>query len=124
MPSKDEKRAELLAALPHFTGTERWFRHAMNQRVTYTEGAQFVAEKAGAYWLLDEIAIVNKYERKVQREEFQVWKLTVKDSVGLLVCEDGNNNVVNRRRIPFTDFPLDKFELWFENNVIMLPSER
>jgi hypothetical protein len=111
MPSKDEKRAELLAALPHFTGTERWFRHAMNQRVTYTEGAQFVAEKAGAYWLLDEIAIVN-------------WKLTVKDSVGLLVCEDGNNNVVNRRRIPFTDFPLDKFELWFENNVIMLPSER
>jgi hypothetical protein len=56
MPSKDEKRAELLAALPHFTGTERWFRHAMNQRVTYTEGAQFVAEKAGAYWLLDEIA--------------------------------------------------------------------
>ena len=39
-------------------------------------------------------------------EEFQVWKLAVKaDGSAMLVCEDGNDNVVSTKAIPFTDFP-------------------
>ena len=44
------------ADLVHFTGTETWYRHPLNKKVLYTDGAQYVAEAGGAYWLLDEIA--------------------------------------------------------------------
>jgi hypothetical protein len=60
----------------------------------------------------------------VKAEEFQVWKLAVKDdSSASLICEDGNHNVVSTKQIPFTDFPKEGVTLWFANNVIFLPSE-
>jgi len=40
------------------TGTETWFHHPLNRKVVYTEGMQYVAEKGGAYWLIDEIALI------------------------------------------------------------------
>ncbi len=33
-------------------------------------------QPAGAFWLLDEIALANAYNRSVKAEEFQVWTLT------------------------------------------------
>ena len=41
-----------------FTGSENWYRHGLIRNVLYTEGAKFVAEGGGAYWLLDEIALI------------------------------------------------------------------
>ncbi|MCK1671078.1 DUF6876 family protein [Bradyrhizobium sp. 150] len=109
--------------LAQFSGTERWFRHSLMRTVSYTEGVQFLADKAGAYWLIDKVATL-QLEPTIKREEFQVWKLNVTGSKATLVCEDGNYNVVYSETIDFTDFPLDHVELWFENGVIMLPSER
>jgi hypothetical protein len=109
--------------LAQFTGTSQRFRHALMRNVTYTEGVQYLAERAGAYWLIDKVAIL-QLEPKVKPEEFQVWKLRVADDKATLTCEDGNDNEVYRESITFTDFPLVEIDLWFENNVIMLPSER
>jgi hypothetical protein len=109
--------------LAQFIGSENWYRHGIVQDVLYTDGAQHVAEAGGAYWLLDEIALAQRYQRRVAAEEFQVWKLTVKDSKGRLTCEDGNGNAVYVKRIPFTDFPLDEISFYFTNKTIMLPSE-
>ena len=109
--------------LAHFTGTTQWYRHALNRKVLYTEGAQHVAEHGGAYWLLDEIAWAQLL-KGIAAEEFQVWKLTVKpDKSATLSCEDGNGNEVMSKPLAFTDFPLDEFTLWFTDNVILLPSE-
>ena len=111
------------AALQQFTGTENWHRHGINRNVLYTDGAKFVADAGGAYWLLDTIAIC-QLDPRVKAEEFQVWKLTVRsDRTATLVCEDGNDVVVYTQEIPFTDFPMDGISLWFANNVIYLPSE-
>ncbi|MCK1641666.1 hypothetical protein IVA95_30015 [Bradyrhizobium sp. 157] len=44
------------ADLAHFTGTAEWYRHGLNRRMLYTDGVQYLAEKGGAYWLLDKIA--------------------------------------------------------------------
>jgi hypothetical protein len=63
------------AALTQFTGTERWYRHAVNINVLFTDGAKYVADHAGAYWLLDEIALIQLYDNRVGAEEFQVWGL-------------------------------------------------
>jgi hypothetical protein len=110
--------------LNQFTGSENWYRHGLNRNVTYTDGAQYLADKGGAYWLLDAIAICQLHEKRVAAEEFQVWKLTVReDRTATFVCDDGNDNIVYTQHIEFTDFPLDEVTLYFANNVIHLPSE-
>ncbi len=110
--------------LLHFTGSENWYRHSLNRKVLYTDGAQYLAEQGGAYWLLDSIAIAQAHVKAVKAEEFQVWTLKVNpDSTALLTCDDGNNCIVYKQSIPFTDFPLPEVKLYFCNNVIMLTSE-
>jgi hypothetical protein len=118
-------RARLTEAdLRQFTGTEQWYRHGLNRAVLYTDGAKYVADQCGAYWLLDEIALAQRFEKRVTGEEFQVWKLTVNpDRSALLSCEDGNDNTVFSKTIEFTDFPMDSISLYFTDSVILLPSE-
>src|ERR1700730_15173147 len=48
--------------LTQFTGSEHWYRHAMVRDVLYTDGVQYVAETAGAYWLIDEIAFAQRFD--------------------------------------------------------------
>jgi hypothetical protein len=112
-----------LSDLRQFTGTDQWYRHSLNRNVLYTDGVQYLGEHAGAYWLIDEIAIAQRYEARVKAEEFQSWKLVVTNSTATLSCDDGNGNVVFSKHIEFTDFPLLEIELWVEGNVILLPSE-
>lgn len=110
--------------LAQFTGSDNWYRHSINRNVLYTDGAQHVAEHGGAYWLLDEIAIIQPYNKAVAAEEFQVWKLAVRpDRTASLTCDDGDGNIVFTKEIEHTDFPLDEITLYFANNVIHLPSE-
>ena len=111
------------ADLAQFTGSETWYRHALVRDVLFTDGAKHVADAGGAYWLLDEIALAQRYKRHVAAEEFQVWTLKVKDGKATLTCDDGNGNAVYSKRIPFTDFPLDEISLYYCNKTILLPSE-
>ena len=100
MTTKDLNPADL----NNFTGTENWHKFGLTP-ILATDGAKYVADHAGAYWLLDEIALA-QHNKKIKAEEFQVWKLAVNDHKAVLTCEDGNDNVVMRKRIEYTDFPL------------------
>lgn len=112
------------ADLMQFTGSGRWYRHAINRAVLFTDGAKYVADTAGAYWLLDEIALIQPYDKRVASEGFQVWQLDVRpDQTAELTCEDGNGHTVFKKQIGFTDFPLEGITLWFTGNTILLPSE-
>ena len=110
--------------LKQFTGTETWFRHGINPDILFTEGAKYVADEGGAYWLLDAIAIAQLYEKDVAAEEFQGVETQGQSR------PDSNARLRGRRLsrsykqyIRFTDFPLDAITLWVANNVIYLPSE-
>ena len=112
------------ADLAQFTGSEHWYRHPLNRAIVYTDGARYVAETVRAYWLLDEIALIQRYNKRVAAQGFQVWKLEVKaDQSGVLTCEDGNDNVVCTKQIEYTDFPGAGISLYFTNNTILLPGE-
>ena len=89
----------------------------------FTDGVKYLADKAGSYWLLDEIALAQRFQKAVAKEEFQLWHLIVNGNTADLVCEDGNGRKVYAKHIPFTDFPLDEVKLYFTNNTILLPSE-
>lgn len=109
--------------LQQFTGTEVWHRHGLVRNVLYTDGAKHVAETGGAYWLLDEIALLQSHFA-VKDVEFQVWNLTVyPGNSARLTCSDGDANLQFTKNIEFTDFPLDTIRFYFTGDVILLPSE-
>ena len=109
----------LTEELQQFTGTENYYRHAFGCK--YTDGVQYLAENAKAYWLLDAIF---SYARK---EPFQIWKLQLspvgdKDAV-LTMREDSDTPVIVEQLIEYTDFPIEHIELWLIDGVLILPSE-
>jgi hypothetical protein len=61
-------------------------------------------ETGGAFWLLDEIAIIRPYIKRIAAEQVQVLKLVVcPDNMATLACEDGNYNVAFTKEIAITD---------------------
>ena len=57
-------------------------------------------------------------------QQIQFWKLVVNDDrSALLVCERDEGDVAVSQEIPFTDFPLKQVRLYFQNGVVLLPSE-
>ena len=99
--------------LQQFTGTERWYRHALVRNVTFTDGAKYLAHHAGAYWLLDIIAFAQPHTAGLANEYFQTWRLTVNaDASATVVCTDGNDKELYRQAIPYTDFPLSEMTLY------------
>jgi len=124
--SKPQTAEELNKALAGFTGTAKRYRHFLVQSVEYTEGIKAMADLAGAYWLIDEVAF---FQRKYIRNlPFQLWRLEVKDNRGLLTMrEDTNEPLKVKKPIKFTDFPEGVFEFYVckegDRNIIMLKSE-
>lgn len=113
------------ADLQQFTGTEAYHRWSiLFPRFVLTDGAKYVADEAGAYWLMDAIAShINAY----YTETFALARLVVKDSKAVLTIEDGNDGVLAKQDIEYTDFPLGEVKLYMQPQddlwVIMLPSE-
>lgn len=112
------------AILAQFIGSDTFYRYGLAGDVLFTEGVKYVADTAGAYWLLDLICIANVYEAEVRAEEFQLWTLSVRENAtGVVTCDDGNGNIVYEQALNFTDFPEPGIRLYFCNGTILLPSE-
>jgi Family of unknown function (DUF6876) len=113
--------------LDNFTGTSLYHKwSALFPRAVLTDGTKFLADTAGAYWLMD--AIASHQDKALKSEPFQVWKLKVHrpGSFATLTCEDGNYNKLRTQEIEWTNFPLDEIELyaqWEDYFIIFLPSE-
>jgi hypothetical protein len=118
-----------------FTGTYTWTRHPFG--IYLTDGARYIADEAGAWWLVDAIAS-HQLDRHVAAEPFQVWTVRL-DETGpgcVLTCQDGNGNHVTDQDVAFTDYPEAERTLWLVDGavpdgtgdlvpgaVLMLPSE-
>lgn len=114
---------ELRAALTMFTGTATYHRH-WTGAFHYTDGVAFLAENAGANWLLDHIAAMQKRARRDPAlRDFQAWRLTVSDRRGVLACLRKQNDEAFRDELPFTDFSLPEITLYLADGVLYLPSE-
>ena len=110
--------------LAQFTGSQNFYRHGLVREVLYTEGVEYVVDAAGAYWLLDEIALAQRYIIPVKREDFQVWDLVVNvDQTARLTCGDGNGREVYSKHIELMDFPEPGIRFYYVDWVIHLPSE-
>jgi hypothetical protein len=112
------------ADLAQFSGTENYYRY---HSLLLTDGAFYLAEKAECFWLMDVIWSHAMEKHWYGKEDFITCKLTVQDTVGDVVFDDGNGRILVTQHIPFTDFPLDHVQLFIvqgeSNLVVMLPGE-
>jgi hypothetical protein len=111
-----------LSKLSQFTGTEHWYRHPLVRGVTYTDGVKYVADEAGAHWLLDIIA-TQQHERKIKIEPFQVWRLAIKEGKGSITVDNGEGKALYHQTLDYTTFPEPGITLWVCDRVILLPGE-
>jgi len=114
---------KLKSELGNFHGTENYYYLPLFERFKYTDGVKYLAEQAGAYWLLEYIFSAQA-DRALRGENFQVWKVSVlEDNSAIIKVEDGNDNLLAEFNISLTDFPLKRIDLWLIGQVLILPSE-
>jgi hypothetical protein len=112
--------------LAQFIGTTTYYQHRPFRNFYYTDGVKYVAEQGQAYWLLDAIASYQpdpRVKNDPMLQEIQFWKLQVKDKAGTLICARDSDDMVLTQEIPYTDFPLSEIRFYFQQGVLMLPSE-
>jgi hypothetical protein len=110
--------------LRYFTGTENYYVHRIGAlKILLTDGCKYVAEEAAAYWLFDTILSYHMYAR-IRNEAFQHWELKKQTEGGwTITCDDGNDNILAKQTISYSDFPLSLINFYLVDGVCMLKSE-
>ena len=115
--------------LQQFYGTENLIRWSLISRSVLTDGAHYLAENAGAYWLFDAIDSHLTTRGLTSETEFtgvNLRRLSAADDFQLTL-DDGNGNVFADQYIPYSDFPLAEIKLYAIYNgsgwTHMLPTE-
>lgn len=110
---------ELRNNLEQFWGTEHYFNNPLI-KYKYTDGVKYFAEHAGAYWLLQEI---NGCYVKLGSLSFLNIIVKSNKNKADIIIDDGNDKVLTKKHISFTDLPEGEWQFFLMNNVLMIPSE-
>ncbi len=134
------KTQDLQNALDQFHGTETWRRHPLNKKLLHTDGVEYFAEQAGAYWFIDAIAL-GVYGNPgpipaaiPDQGRFGVVLLDVKDRKATIQVrsdydenDDTCGDVLWETPIEFTDAPDGLWKFYLvddgEHSVLMVPGE-
>lgn len=107
--------------LKQFTGTVNYYKHWLGYH--YTDGVQYLAENAGAYWLLDVIA---SYRRK-EPAQFWTLKKTGDTTAEIVMQEDNDQPVLVKQEFDYTDIwkkvEMSEIRVWLLDGVMLLPDE-
>jgi hypothetical protein len=108
--------------LSQFYGTEKYHKtFVFSPNLKHTDGVQYFAEQAGAFWFLDIVATeIYPFSDKYP---FMTIYLTVKDRKAEIIVQDGDISRVFQRHINFTDCPEGTYEFFLTDDVLMLCSE-
>lgn len=108
---------ELEQALAGFYGSETLTRWSPLTRSVLTDGAMFLADQAGAYWLFDAIDSHLCARGVTDDTEFTSATLRLNDDgAAELTLEDGNGVIYATQYIGWTDFPLAEIKLFAAYN--------
>jgi hypothetical protein len=123
-----QSAGELRSNLSQFIGTTAYHQFSpFFPKVVLTDGALYLAENAGAFWLMD---LVAPQLSRINDVFVLIRLVTEPKNRALLEMTDANGSdekIFYAHKIEFTDFPLDRLELYAGRQddlwVIMLPSE-
>jgi hypothetical protein len=124
MPEKVSAK-ELADLMEQFCGTEQYYRLTS---CLITDGMKAVADRAGAYWLAEDIGCFSMEiaERYHHLHPIIFWVLTVKDGKASLVAWDdipSENPPLYQHHYDYTDFPEGDWKFYYQQGVVFLPSE-
>lgn len=110
-------------------GTHHWYRYSgLFRNVLLTDGTKYLAEKAGAYWLMDMIG--SHLPKLVKaRETWAIATLKRQGEGAHFTLQDDvpANTTFASQKVEFTDFPLPEIKLYVNFDgpdwVICLPEE-
>lgn len=112
---------------PMYCGSESLYRvNAMMPRLVCTKSVVDTCKSKGMYWTLDVIVSHVMTNKKCRGEGFMVAFFDVKDNQCSFKLTDGNDHVLCRQKIEYTDAPVSvKYFLVDdgENIVLMYPSD-
>ena len=114
--------AEITRELRRYIGTEHYYRTVF-PNIVFTDGIKRLADLCGAYWLIH-VAVSYQYG-KIAKENFQIWRLEKLENLTWRVTMrsiDSDENLV-AQNISFSDFPMDEFEFYLIDGVMLLKSE-
>jgi hypothetical protein len=87
----------------------------------HTDGVQYFADQAGAFWFLDIVATeIYPFSDKYP---FMTIYLTVRDGKAEIIVQDGDLSRLWQRQIEFTDCPDGVYSFFLVDDVLMLCSE-
>lgn len=115
----------LTEELKNFTGSETFYK--IFGDTVITEGVKYFADKAEAYWLIQDIVINCKMRNELKNEGFISIKAykpldLMKDGI-LVAYEDGNYLELYSQYYPNSKLPKGVYSFWFTDNTLLLPSE-
>ncbi len=110
--------------LEHYVGAQRNYPYQVDNHVIFlTDGCQYVADQARAYWLFD-LILSYQQDKRLLEESVQVWTLTKQKEGGWwLTCADGYDTILLTHWLEYCDFPLRTIELYLIDSECMLASE-
>ena len=106
-----------------FGGSDGYHYLPLFPDLKYTDGVQYFARKAGAYWFLEVVASELLPFQVERGESFLNIMLAVKDSSAQWVVDDGNGNLQESGSVAFTDCPVGEWQFFLIAGVLLLPSE-
>jgi len=114
-------KLELEEQLSQFIGTTQYHPSSFG-RLNITDGVNYLREEVGCHWLID---IIESYQHKLKNISFQIWGIRVyEDKSAMVYCkEDTDEAPIVTQYLNYTDFPLEHFELYCIDGVVLLKSE-
>ena len=108
--------------LSQFYGTENYYKtFVFSPNLKHTDGVQYFAETAGAFWFLDIVATeIYPFSDKYP---FMTIYLTARDGKAEIIVQDGDISRVMQKQIEFTDCPDGVYSFFLVDDVLMLCSE-
>lgn len=113
---------ELHNNLFNFIGSEH---HYVNYflKYRYTEGVRYLRKQAEAFWLLEEINSMYVKLKEQHSADFLSIKVISKNNKADIIIDDGNNNVLKKKHISYTDLPEGTYKFYLYDNTLLLQSE-
>ena len=115
---------QILKELNDFTGTEQYHKINILTDFVLTDGCFYLMNKLKCYWLFSDIGILLKCEKNLNKP-FLILNIKVnKDKSALITLkEDSDLKPVYSKKISYTDFDLNEYELYIIDKVFLLKSE-
>ncbi len=119
----EQEQQEILEELESNNGTQQYHKIPFSN-VVYTDGINDLIEKCKCWWLISDLGIEIDKNTELQKP-FLVVSLKVNEdnTAELILKEDTDLKPIYTKKYEYTDFPLDYFEFYYIDKVMLLKNE-